>query len=71
MEERCKDCGGAVIWVETNEGLKIPVDKYTLNNKMVVLSEDKKTGETGKTTGTNHYLTCQKGRRKHQRNYRQ
>ena len=58
--ERCKKCGGPVVYVQMDSGHRVPIDKYTIEERVVVREDG--TAFRNKC-GTSHYKTCQGKRR--------
>jgi hypothetical protein len=62
---KCEKCGAEVIMVEMPSGAIVPVDKTSINKK-VVLSKDKHGKYFGRfqEVGHSHFFTCQMRNRK-------
>ena len=62
--DNCEKCGAEILWVEMPDGKLVPVDRMSINDK-VVLTKDQHGKWFGKKqkVGHSHYSTCQMRRK--------
>ena len=60
MPDRCPKCGSEIVYVEMESGHRVPVDKFTIDERVIIV-------ENGKSfrnkCGISHHKTCQKKQR--------
>tara|TARA_Y100000593_G_scaffold95131_1_gene200505 strand:+ start:44451 stop:44666 length:216 start_codon:yes stop_codon:yes gene_type:complete len=60
QQNKCEKCGAPVIYVQMDSGHRVPVDKYTIEERIVI----RKDGTASRDKcGISHFKTCQRKQR--------
>ena len=58
--EHCEKCGAQIIYVNMENGHRVPIDRFTIE-KRIVINEDGTAFR--RKCGTSHHTTCQRKQR--------